>query len=353
MSFINAGANLITKRDIIKDNELDNVYYNITILNSSSVIMPAIYADTKSETIIEDPWNYYLEVERFSLPGQALPIIQNWKDNYYYVTLTDIFGNNYSQPVQFIPQHIVSPAYLYGSIYSYEHLTQMINVAFAAAFALIPSLNLPGGLTQPPYILYSGPTVGFTLYCQTAYNPAVSSPTVQIWMNNVLYYLFDSWNMFFSGEQNVNHKDYMFIISNLYEEHSVITTGSTETVQTIIGPPSTYVTTPTTPTMLQFTQEYPTFYNIQSLKSIVFKSPASPIRSEFIPGITAMGVTSNTSALNWDNILTDFQPDATDPQGFRSYLQFSSPSFGYRLIDLLHSQPIRNISLNIFWRDQE
>ena len=347
MSFINAGANGISSKvDIIKDNELDNLYYNIALINRSNVSVLAQYNDVKSETILDDPWNYYLEVERINLPCQSVPIVGNWDNTAYFVTLVDTAGVSHSAPVEYIPN--VSNINLYNGnneIYSYKQIQDMINQAFVNAYALIPSGNIPVGITAPPYILYEGPNIGFSMNFQPAYDPSVVSPTINVWMNDRLYYLFDSWETFYAGENNANHQDFRFIVNNAYGQYSVTTPAPFNSVETVVGPPSTYTTTPTaaTVTMLRIPQEYPTLYNLQSLKTIVFKCPALPVRSEFVPGVT--------SQLNWDNILTDFQPDSGEPSGFRSYLQFSSPSFGYRLIDMLHSQPLRNISVAVYWRD--
>lgn len=315
-------ATNIYERDLqdTPDNDIDNVYYNLSITNTSNVSIPAKFTDIKNQSILDDPWNYYMTIARFSIPNQSTPMVQNWPDNRFYITLF-LNGTPYSAPVNYISYNSLNQRY----VYSYQHICDMVNLGFNNAFVLIPVLLLPAGLTQAPYITFDTNSAKYSLWCQQTYDPTINPITVQIWFNNLLYYLFDNWNVFSAGEQQANHMDYRMIIQN------------------------THINIPVTPAgYYQFQQEYQATFNLQQLKSIRFISNLIPVRPEYVPS----ELNENNNELNSIQIVTDFEPNSETGSAsvFRNVLQYV-PSGEYRLIDGLHSTPLSKIDVSVFWVD--
>ena len=299
-------------------NSEDNIYYNIIINNNTNEPMPAVYSERKVQSILEHPEQYYLSLIRFNLSGQSIPIFVFQPDT-YYVTLSYL-GVNYSQVVLY--QNIGLPNQ--NAVYSYEHMIDMINIAFKSAFNAIPIK--PAGIVDPPFITYDAKTLLFTLRTQTQY---AGTNTIEIWMNNILYFLFDNFNMQYGGQNNLNHKDFRFIIQDLITNRETISYNGI---------------TPAIPYYF-FNQEYVALFNWASFKTITFKSATLPIRPEYIPSAKDDGV------INVNPIMVDFELDPEQsPALYRTTLNYT-PTAQYRLVDLTGRSPVSDIQVAVTYKD--
>lgn len=331
MSKVNYGKEIAINKEIV-DNDVDNLYYNVQITNNTPNAIAAEYIDSKAAPFLTDPQNYYLTIARFSLPNQQTAVRINWVNTNYYVTLS-LNGVDYSSPVDYISYNNQGGKY----IFSYQHFCDMINAAWLAAFNLIPNVGSPSvkvvnadpnyNITEPPYITFDSKSARFSIWCQQGYDSSINPITVEIWMNNILYYLFDNWLTYFRGENNADHKDYQLIVKDNFNNIPVS--------------PEFYY---------QFEQEYAATYNLQDLKQIRFVSNLLPIRTEFVPSLNNAGVQG--TQLNYSPIITDFEPNSETGSAsvFRNILQYT-PTGEYRLIDCVGSKPVDGIDVRIFWVD--
>lgn len=131
-------------------NNDDNIYYNIVINNSGNTSIPAVYTEQKVKAIVEHPEQYFLSMVRFSLALQTVPIFV-FKNNTYFITLSYL-GVDYTFPIVYIPLNSVS--FFGQTVYSYQHMVDMINTTLLACFTAIPVK--PAGIVDPPYMTYSG-----------------------------------------------------------------------------------------------------------------------------------------------------------------------------------------------------
>lgn len=303
----------------------DVIYYNISIPNNTEDRLLAKYNQILQVPILDNPSLYFLSIVRYSVPGQAIPVLY-FTANTYYVTLS-YNGNDYTTP-------LIYPTGLNtllndNSIYAYQQIIDMINVAFATSFLNLISSNTPPP-TEPPYMTYDASSNLCSLYCQQRYDPIVAgSPTIEIYMNNVLYYFFDNFVVTQTGIQSASFKDYRFIIKNLYNN-------------AITSDPNNPNISGTNPYYKNI-QEYSTLYNFVNLQSIAFTSCLFQTAPEYIP-------TTENQIVSGEKILTDFEPlQEGGPSIFRGYLQYYASL--YRLINLTANTAIRAIDIQIFYKD--
>jgi len=298
----------------------DNIYYNIYISNKGDQAIPAFSQVRKDQAIIDNPTHYYLSVVRFDLPGQAIPIFI-FNANTYYVTLVDTLGIDHTTTLILQPNAIVIQP-IVGSVYQYQQMLDMINVALQTSFTAC-GVNVPVGMTDAPYMTFERTTGFFSLWTQQEYDPAIGGAnTVQIWFNSKLYYLFDNFLTIFAGEGNANFKDYQFKIENYFNN--------------VPAAPANYY---------QFEQEFNSIFNWQDVQTISFRTTI-PVRNEFTPNGAV-----DTGLVGSEQIFIDFEPvSTTDAGAFRGYFQFYRTD-NYRLIDILSDAPLTEFTLDVFWKD--
>ena len=347
----------------------DNIYLDIIQRNlTSDFPLTFNFKEIRNEIIIDNPSNYYLGVDRFTIPSFYTPILtflpqlgtfqalSQWSITLAYFDA----GNNltfYRAFLPILPNNIfpeiplgtnITPAdynnpFFY--IYDPNTLTISINEAFQTAFnSVVPAVPVDA---KPPYITYNQDTRLFTLNAQRDYyliDPLVP-PTEKfvISMNFELSYILTSFNVGYFTNPTLtpdpNGQDVNFIIEDL----------SNNSIQDPNEDPVNYVYPPP---ILQNKQQFSSISSWSPIRSFVFTTFTIPINKEFtkIPNINANGDIQNSRDA-FLPILTDFEIDrsdqALDPRG--NY-QFNAGGH-YRLVDLVSSIPLKTIDLKIQWLD--
>jgi hypothetical protein len=360
-SYANYGRGLMQKEDTS-----DNIYYNIEINNvlrtgTENNQIPAQYFENTSQAILSDPSQYYLTIARFSVPGSAIPIFimdivnnqsnpnltpfivcLSYNGNDYPVNLIYFALNNFQAPTTAIPEQQINNGYYY--VYSYDHMVQMINIAFADSFNQLKTANPGAPPTQPPFVIYDANEQLLSLVVQKEYYYDGMTPTVDIYANaNLLNTYLESISAFFYGYNQTNGKDFKFTIDAKY--NNGYTSGTNNKYYTPADVPSTL------PDYLIYVQEYSMIQYWNSFKNIVFISGTIAVQGEYIPQKLNFPTTSQGS-VSFRPILTDFQPDLETPGAGRTIMQYF-PQGPYRLVDIVSTQPMNKIDISVFWQDKD
>ena len=134
---------------MIEDN---NIYYNIRIKGSDTNDNRARFNVNSIQTVVDNPLNYELAVERFKVPTTVIPIFI-WKgDDYFRITMT-YDNSTVVQPLLFIPN---TNNQLYGNaIWNYQEFVDIINVALSSAYSALKLLEPLMPPTEAPFITYN------------------------------------------------------------------------------------------------------------------------------------------------------------------------------------------------------
>jgi len=379
----------IVPSTINKDPTSDIIYYNVIMTgNPNQTFSPAIYEETRTQPVLDDPSQYYLSVVRFSIDGSNIPIFvcpvipdpitpTNVNNTPFVVTLS-YGGVNYSANVQYFPstdapipqiptatsQDITSTYYY---IYYYTSFIQMVNNAINVAFLALTTAN--PGLTgvQAPYFQYDPNTQLISYVTQNIINPLVAginvyqtqftngvpqiapqpAGTIYVYLNEQLYSFFDGIEAF----EYINTSQNLILVRDLkdnylYPAQNAANTTATQTETSFTSGTGTYTTQPA---WFIFTQQYNMITKWNSLSSIVFLTNNLPVNKEYIPASSIVGVTSAGNA-SFRPILTDFVPELINAGDSRSRFNYF-PQGPYRLIELNSQEPLRKIDLRIYWED--
>lgn len=393
----------------------DNIYFNIEITNPNVILVPPQqqqppiippfqnsvnfirmeYRETLTQTLIENPSEYYLTVARFVVPGLSIPLIDmdilpNQPDANLtpYVVCLSFGGFNAPVNLEYISTVVTNapvapslnpPTFQkveseYYYIFEYSVMIQMMNIALATSFANLQGLvALPPGVTQPPFFIFDPVTDLISLVAQASYSQVINGgPTVQIFSNVLLYNRFlNSMSVQFFGDNQPNGKDFLYLFPPMPITYP--TRGATTFVANLLpvynnsyatlqnpAPPGNYlmaspnyytndINFPPITGYLYNTQQFVTLEYWNSFKNIVFTSAALPIQAEYIPATGSVGA-NPTGAAAYRPILTDYQVNAPRAGDDRSILYYT-PTGPYRLLDLLGTTPITKIDLQIWWQD--
>lgn len=326
--------------------DIDNIYYNITINHEDNPKGLARFEENRTESILPKCSDYYVTVQRFYVPMSLIPImiadIQENQANPNLMTYSvglQYIGVYARQYLTFVPDSLnvsVPPPPSanpngkqskseYYFIHSIQSLLNMFNTAFINT---LPLVGAPVG-SEPPYVIYDQTTNLFSIICQTAfYDNSLPNP-ISIYFNNAASPLFLGMPMYTLPNSGANGKDYQVIVQNTYDN--------------FYNPPYLAPTIP--PAYYKITQNYNSLSNWNSMLSIVFTSNTIPIRGEQIPASRGSG------DANFRNIITDFQPLFTQNGLLRDAAQYF-PQGPYRLIDLTSTTELRKFDLQVYWQDK-
>ena len=290
----------------------DYIYYNVRIDNKSGGGR-ASFNQTRSQPILENPSEYELTIERFYIPATNIPILL-FKENRYSVTLS-FDGADVTQPLVWIPNKSY-PAVYGNTIWYYQEMVDMVNVAFKSAYDALKLLKPALTPTEAPYITYQTEGGLFIFNAEKLYDPVVNGgDTVKIYMNIELFKLFNSFQDFSQPELEP-------------KAHQIIVKDNGNNTST--SNPSYYATY----------GEWSTLFAWNDLVSIVFETNSIPVIPE-----------NNQSQVNeTQQIITDFEPiaDIND----RSAIQFY-PQGELRYYSLNSTQPFYTMNLNVMWKDKK
>ncbi len=330
--------------DIHRDHNSDNVYVNIQVNNTDpNAFITASATVDRTEPIIDDPDKYYLSVVRFTIPGLNTPIlifpIQNNQPNInlstYSITLDHAVSVSqqfliYTQRNVFIPPTTAIPVQKISSyyfIFNYQHVADMINTAFEAAFAVItkpPTIGLDP--PRPPRIIFNSVTQLFSIIAQDDYyNIDTAVSLIRIYINGPLFTLLPGL-----ADQNTLlsspgfGRNLQILVKDYFNNRIQDSEGS--------GPSFP-------PPYLEIRQQFKSLANWYSVKNIVFKSGLLPLQPEY-----------TQSSNNFQPIFTDFEPLAQSGSDVRSRLQYF-PQGPYRLVSLVGHNPIQTFDIRVSWTD--
>jgi hypothetical protein len=369
------------------DND-DHVYYNISIPNNGTVPIPASFAESRTTPLISDPSQYYLSVVRFNIPSSLIPLL-NFPDppstNSRYSITLHYRGADYRQFLQYIPYNNLLPTNpLSQAVYSYGQMCDMINTAFALAFTALQTAN--PGLTDPslpPLIVYNPVTNLFSILVQPSYNLSNEGFAITIYMNTLLYGFFQNFESSFFGNNTLNGKDYQILTNttNLFQQPLV------QLSQGFTGAPTwNNATTYGAGAIVFYLGQYyqsvaagnvahqpntsPAFWNnytgfdayniiqesisnylFSGFRNISFVSGSIPVLNENLNAqqqTNALGPLTGGS--NSRSILTDFEPSILSGDAKSNYQYF--PQGEYRLIELQSTDPLKKMDITIYYQDQ-
>lgn len=329
-----------------KSNKVDNVYVNLALKNTTADTTGIVrVGQTYTEAILDNPSKYYASVVKLEIPLSGLPLMifpnptnpnTVWRIG---VVLYDRVGNAASLflvDVQYIVYNTFitdpsDPSYYW--VYHYGQLVEMINAALAASYILAGS----PGATDPPYVRFNVNTSLFEFVIPQAMVNAGGFGNWSIAWNNNMNTFFPSWNVFLKNIGNNPNASEFTLVNDNWDYDDSFQVGTDFVVP----------------------QEYPTVDYLNSVRKIVVTSNSLPTRKEYYPPpppqiTTTGGVTSNinTGGSNSRNILIDFQLELDRKAGEQRGILIYDANI-YRLIDMVSTNALYRIDLDVFWVDGE
>lgn len=297
-----------TKRSYIEKTE-DHIYFNLSIphndvTNPDGSPSLAVFSETRGEPVVERMSDYYIAIDRFSIPGRAIPIFVFDNTAHAYTVCLTYGGVDSYQDVVFTPEsnkNTTDPTYYY--VYGYHSFINMVNKALLAAFnATVFVAVRPVDVTAAPYLTFDPQSELISLIAQTTYLRDTSTPpdpsstnNVQIFFNNNLFNFFDNLQGKLYGFNTVNGKDFQIYTNNIYGNQIVIPIGAPGYSASPVG------------YGYENKQAFPCLYLWNDFRSIVILSSSMSIPYESIPTINANGtIVQNTKQSR--QILSDFYP---------------------------------------------
>lgn len=328
---------------------MDRQYLNISLTGDNTVGgFRARINQTRDSPIINGMENYNMSVVRFEIPIGDIPLLfmpieggllQNDVNKSIYKFTFEFNNNLYTRNVIYVPDNTTIPAPnppslnngfqvitgIYYYLYNYQNLIDMFNTTLFNVFTDFKTANPLSPQTEAPYFILTDDQ-RLQLIVQPTYNDPLNR--VRIYFNQEMITFFGNIQTFFT---RLTQDAYAYI----------------DTVEKINGsnwywPPSTLLRTNLNYylSVNQLTQELSSWADF---RGIIVKTESMPIRSEAITSTVSQG--NNIT----ENILTDFSFNNWD--GNRGYIQYS-PTSPLRLLDIIGSGSLSNISISLFWRDK-
>lgn len=313
----------------------DIIYYNITRPGTGGARTNAIYTKNNSEPIVWQPDLYKLAVVRLSVPTNVLPIFIAQrtgvdKDELVYTVTLRYNGFEHTTNLRMIS---VSPdaygEYIeeYYYIYTYSQFLDMINVALATCFTALGLLTTLPINALVPFFVFDAPSQLIQLYTTLEYKSDLALP-IEIYVNERL----------FEPYMNAFYVTYYLTNSIKRAKFNILDTK----LNTIDIGGTDYLIT---------TNNYNILNTWNDVRSIQITTSV-PVGNEYIElnyGSKYGGISEITRK---DVILKDFiilYPEYASVA--RTTIDYSVNEFEY--IDLHGHEPLRNISVNVYWINRE
>lgn len=322
--------------------EAPNLYYNAQVLNRDPArVVPLVYTDNRSSSVLDNPSDYYVSVIRFSVPTEQLPLFRYDSSvstppcppgGESIITLVyEPTGQEYSAELI-----LVSDAVAYPNEPAVWQVTQyliMLNRALATAWGLLKAAHPGQPSTAPPIMVFDAPTQLFSLYGQVALR--TPGAEVQITCTYPIARLFGALgftvdlNYIYSGPGT---NRFIWVLDDL--------PGQGFNVVSVNGVDN-----------YKMTQEFPTVAKWNTVKSIsfqVFGIPTTPEALSATAGITAPGQAVEAGSDRISFVLTDFEPIAGVADQLAVQYFAAGPLRWYPLVG---NMPIRAISIQVLYTD--
>jgi hypothetical protein len=305
----------------------DHQYYNISIRNDSTAYINATYSQTSTTAILDNPSDTHLTFVRWKVPAGGIPLF-TFVDDYYYVTLT-YSSTDFTEPVVFISGNLSDTTD--KGVYSIFDFLKMINIALSDAFDALKIAFPAAPPSTAPFIIFNPDSQLFSFIGIDDYSAVIASaPTIEVWLNTVLYQRFGTFQAFFNGFTQT-YKNYNI---EFYDRGNNLGT----------------FTDPTMASYLDMKQELEAIGLMQDITAIVFTTTSIPIKAEYVQ----LAGSNNSSSTNTRKIITDFEPEISgnSPSPSASLFYQYFPTGPYRLVDLLSNTPLYTIDIQIYWQDK-
>ena len=352
-----------------RDNNVDKIYYDITIANvlSQTTIPPIInFREQRQNAFVNNSGDYYFSIIRFQTDTNTLPlfipeIVPNQSNidlTVYTVTLQyqntsfqvsviwtpqSAFAKKPSAPNQ-TPNKLQDNGTGYYYCFNYTYFIQLVQTALDSAFSsLQASVGAPIATAHSPTIIWNTDNNCAGVYAESAFYDtypagAVANP-IKIFFNSPLANLLPSFVATNFGQTGVSlGRNFQLQIGNFNGAQTIY-------LPTSEIPANQYVAT-------TVFQEYSTISSWTPISSIVFTSATLPIVPNQLsaPLIYAEGgivYANDGNNANFAQIISDFVAD----EGIYK------PSILYiptqlRLIDLYGNAPISQIDISVFWKSK-
>jgi len=352
-----------------RDNNVDKIYYDITIANvlSRTSVRPIInFREQRQNAFVNNSGDYYFSIIRFQTDTNTLPlfipeIIPNQADidlTVYSITL-QYQNTTFQVYLRWLPQNAFAPlpsapnqtpnklqdngtGYYY--CFNYTYFIQLVQTALDDAFTqLQTAVGAPLANAHAPTIIWNTDTNTAGIYAESAYYDtypvgAVADP-IKIFFNSPLANLMPSFIAKNFGTQGVT-----------LGRNFVIAVGNFNGSQTIYLPTSAPVANQYVATTVF--QEYSTIASWTPVSSIVFTSATLPIVPNQLsaPLIYAEGgivYANDGNNANFAQIISDF---VADNGVYKPSLLYTPTQL--RLIDLFGNMPISQIDISVFWKSK-
>ncbi len=299
----------------------DKIYVDLLLTNSitQNNSHPRIqFYESRSVPIVNDTSNYRMSITRFSLNTQLLPVfipsMLTSTQTIYSITMT--YGNNVNQQyMKYTTQNnttMSDPEYYY--VMNYQYVVYLMNECFNDCFNGL--LNKPD--CEPPKLSFDVNTQLLTLSYDPQFYGYNETNKINIFCNfsmNALLNSFPTYNIGtnVSFGKNIQFDLRMGVNGKLYQEFSSVA---------IWNPVSSIV------------------FTSNLIPSVPSNTP--PVQ-EYKDGILQINSSSNTTM----NIVTDF---IGNELVFKNNILYSPTVF--RFIDLKPGSTIRDVDLQIYWRNK-
>lgn len=336
----------------------DMFYYNVVINNNKNFSVFADYSEVRDIPLLKKPGDYYMSVIRFSVPGFSIPIAIIPSVNFPtlptqtpYNILLSYNGTTVTQNVTYFsrtinPNFPITERSPYFYVYTYQHLIDLINNAFTAAFAALVAAVGPIAGAVAPYLTYDPTTQLITFNAQKQFyqtpsanintlTPSLPANIINVFMNRDLFKYFQGMTFMYDLNLIGEPYPYWLLVEDTHDNSFISPPGSTLPADVYLG----------------VKQQFNTLNNWNSFNSLAFLSKSLPIQKEFSPnlGVSTDGQTQSTS--NTVPIITDYIPLLINAGDQRADYVYNANSL-YRLIELQSGPALQSIELSVIWIDQ-
>ncbi len=313
----------------------DNVYFNCRISPTENN-QPAIFDQTLTSPLLDNPSDYYCAVLRFNVPINNIPLfkipVDVTQNNPNITTMVigvsttgGVNGTKFDEQVVYIADNtltaptpsVTGPTFFtttqtlsnYYDIFSVVQVLELFNTALAAAVAA-SSVS-----ATAPYYIFDSTTQLIKLVVDTSFYTSGLS----IFMNDTVKNYLSSFRYLENFKPTVE--------DNFYQILAPLPYGSPT------GGPYLFV------------EESNSLNLWFDLNRIIIKTNTLPVKSESVPS------TSNNGAVTYSPILTDFVV-GLDDLSLTNQSAIFNPLAQYRLIDMSSRTPIKSVHIAILYSDR-
>ncbi len=295
----------------------DHEYFSFSIVNQDQKNRQlARFESALTKPLLNKPNDYHMSVVSFNLSGDAIPIF-TFKDNTYYVMLS-YNGVTYTQPVPYISYSATNTR----NIFNYQAFIDMVNQGYLNAYNAMITAQPASAvqMTQAPFLTFTPASLLINLIVNgpgVAWTGIPNDPTtVNIFMNNNLYDLFDAFE-------------------NYFYDFGIVTF---PTAQLIVKDNKNGNVSGTTYTMAE---NYSTVFKWHDITRIVLTSSRLGVNQQYTMTL------SNNGAPVYVPIIASFTPNFASGPDTRGYINYEPQFLIY--IDMISSTEIKTIDFQFYY----